>query len=187
MNIFEIAETFQLSLTKVKRMERAGVLIVDAGEGHPLAPAMRDNLRNQQDLSVLQLLALIETPKVMAELRTRQSQAKKQIADLGDFRGSAMPLDLVKSVRLAAENDPKRVKAVIDWAKSVLPGSPVPYAFLGVRAGIAIIPAGRNDFLTRFAQALMNCRRSPEFAPYFRSEQRGSRKRMIYFNTALDL
>lgn len=187
MNIFEIAETFQLSLAKVKRMERLGVLIVDAGEGHPLAVAMRDNLRNNQDLSVLQLLALIETPKAMAELRTRQAQAKRQIAALGDYAGQAMPLDLVMAVRLASENDPKGVKAVIAWAKSVLPGDPVPYAFLGVRAAFKILQPGRADFLAKFARALLNCRKDPEFAGHWRTEKKGARKKTFYFNTGLDL
>jgi len=187
MNIFEINEKYQISLGKLKRLVRDGLLICDEGDGHPLAPAMRANLVRNQDLSVEQLLLLIEKPKIYAELKNRQSQARNQVKALGHYDIEAMPLDLVKAVNLAADDDPKGVKAVIAWVKSVLPGEPVPYAFLGVRAGIRILPAGRHAFLTKFARALLNCRKDPEFAGCWRTEQKSGRKRTLYFNPGLDL
>jgi hypothetical protein len=187
VNIFEINEKYQISLGKLKRLVRDGLLVCDEGDGHPLAPAMRANLMRNQDLSVEQLLLLIENPKIFAELKNRQSQARKQIAALGDYAQEAMPLALVSSVLKAAAGDAKGQAVMVAWVKSVLPGFPVPYAYLGVRAAIGILPIGRHDFLGKFAQALMNVRKDSEFAGWFRTDQIGSRKKTFYYNPGLDL
>lgn len=189
MNIFEINEKYQISLGKLKRLVREGLLVCDEGDGHPLAPAMRANLMRNQDLSVEQLLLLIDKPKIYAELKNRQSQARKQVAALGDYAIGAMPLELVKPINFAASGDDKNIKIVMAWIKETLTNAngEVSYAYLGVRAAIGILPVGRHDFLGKFAQALMNVRRDPEFAGWFRTDLIGSRKKTFYFNPELDL
>ena len=188
MNIFEINEKYGVSLPKLKRMQRDGVLICDAGEGHPLAPLMRANLAKRQALSVEQLLCLIERPSVYAELRTRQKDARAQIAALGDYASGKPAPSLLLAFQDAAENDPKSVQAVIDWAKSVLPGSPVPYSYLGVRAAQGVtVESARKNFLMKFPMALRNARKRPEFAGWFETIETKGRKVVNYFNPGLDL
>jgi hypothetical protein len=43
MNIHEIAEKYKLGLVKVRRMQRDGILVCDAGDGHPMAPHQGTN------------------------------------------------------------------------------------------------------------------------------------------------
>ena len=187
MNIFEISEKFNLSLTKIKNMQKHGILICDEGDGHPLAVAMRANLMRNQDLSVEQLLLLIENPKIYAELKNRQSQARKQIAALGDYEKEAMPAILAGRVLQAVENDEKAVKAVMAWIKSVLTMQEVPFGYLGVRMGMGIPKANRKDFLSKFAGALMAVRKHPDFVGWFRVDYQKNKKKVFYFNPGLDL
>ena len=173
MNIHEIAEKYKLGLVKVRRMQ---------GEGHPMVPAMRANLWRGQALSVAQLFALIESPEIFAELRTKQSQARAQIEALGAYDLDKPAASLLRSFADASENDSDAIKACIRWLKSILPVEPVPYAWLAVRVaqGITDVNA-RQDFLLKFGRAMHFVCLAPDFAGWHTMEKFGHGNRKIYF------
>lgn len=183
MNIFEIAEKFHLSVTKVKRMEKAGVLIATGPDGHPMAPAMRLNLSNKQPLSVDQLCVLIQHPGVIAELRGRQSDARDQIAALGDYAADKPAAQLVTDFVDAGTGDAKAIARMIDWLKQILPDrGAVNHQWVAVRAVQHITNhLARQDLIYRFSMALKNCRKHPDFQDWYHVETIAWQKRTIYF------
>lgn len=165
MNIFEIAEKFNLSVAKVKRMEKSGCLVATGSDGHPLAHLMRDSLSHKRPLSVEQLLVLIQQPTVMAELRKKQQDARAQIAALGDFKAHKPAPGLFATIDGAAQFDEASQRKLIDWLKLILPPEPVPHAWIAVRVAQDVSEGdGRDKLLAQLTKALANIRKHEAFA-----------------------
>nr|GAT42304.1 predicted protein [Mycena chlorophos] len=181
MNIHEISEKFGISLVKLRRMNKAGVLHCTSAEGHEHAPNMRQYLADNRPLSAVQLLALIGEPSLYAEMRGHRAKAKAQVDALGDYAADAPPVSLMRSIRDAADKDPDAIADLIDWLLRVLPGAGVPYAWIAVRAVQQVKnPNAQEELLGKFAKALHFCRTDPRFAPFVTDRQNKSRTVKIY-------
>jgi hypothetical protein len=183
MNIFEIAEKFNLSIAKVKRMEKAGLLVATGNEGHPLAPTMRQTLINRRPLSAEQLLVLVQEPTVIAELRQRQGDARAQIAALGDFKADKPEPSFFPVIVDAAGFDDAAQRKLIAWLQGILPGEPVAHAWIAVRVAQGVrAGSGRDELLNTLTKALANCRKHEAFKGWYGSTSLAGKSRAFYFN-----
>lgn len=181
MNIHEISEKYRITLPKLKRMQKAGLLICDAGDGHPLAASMRANLANKNSLSAEQIFVLIENPEVFAELRQRQDAARAQIRALGDYVADRPAPAVLADFREAAGNDPDAIRACMFWLKTVITENPVGYQWIAVRiAQLIKNPTARAEFLNLLRRALFNIKREPSFAAWFTVDKTGARTKTVF-------
>jgi hypothetical protein len=179
MNIFEVCERFNLSLLKARKMDKAGVLRLD--ENTPeIITEIRHWLSRGQPLTAAHLTELIDNPGSLLDLGKYSDRAEILIATLGPVKREAAPLKVAAYITDAAKNDPDAVQIIVDWIKSILPASPVSHNYIAVRLLLGLDPLDRPADIPRVPRVLLNCRKHPDFAGYWRTEQNKSRSVTIY-------
>lgn len=180
MNIFEIAEKFGISIYKLRKLEKAGHLLIDFGESEHGA-RIRYQMARGQPLTVGQQIEIVEDPSILRELGPYQTKAEKQLATLGDVRGEAAPIEVAAHISDAAmRRDKDSINVLICWMKAVIPVEPVNHNWLAVRLLMGI-PANIRKFdVPRIQYALLNCRKSTDFEGWWRVEKIKSRKQTLY-------
>jgi hypothetical protein len=140
---------------------------------------------------VARLLALIDAPDLLDELgavRPRYaSRAREQIRALGDMSHGMAPRDVTAAIPGAARGDDDESLKIADWLKGILPAAPVAHAWIVVRLLKPLNEFMRGQSAPLISPALLNMRKLPEFAGYWRSEKIGTRNQIRYFQPALDL
>ncbi|MCT2400600.1 hypothetical protein [Novosphingobium mangrovi (ex Huang et al. 2023)] len=179
MNIYEFCEQFRVPLGKARKMEKAGVLILDSGESE-YAAEIRLQLRKGQPLTVLQILHIIEDRGILSELWQYTEKAKGQFEALGNFNEEAAPKEVAYRIRDAAHRDDAAISVMVGWLMEAIPDEPVRHHWLAVRLLLGIPASVRKLEVPYIRSALLNCRKSPDFARWWRSEQVGSVSRTVY-------
>jgi hypothetical protein len=179
MNIYELANKFDISIRKVRKMQKAGVLLIDDTE-HPIADQMRLALSCGQPLSTVHLLALIKNPKLAWQLGSYEKRARTQAAALGDVKAGAAPLQIAAEICLAAQNDEDGISTLIAWMRETIPARPVGHHYIAVRLALGLPEQCRAEDVRRIPRALQNCRQRSSFAGWWRTEQVGTRNRIFY-------
>jgi hypothetical protein len=187
MNIHEISDKFGVSVGKLRKMNKAGVLICDES-ADPLLDECRYYLRRGQPLTVKHLLALIETPGKLDGIGKGREQAAAQIAALGVLEPA--PANVSAELSGAIMNEPDSVQTIMRWMMAAIPAhKEVTHYYLGVRLLLGLPEAQRAFEIPRLGRTIMNIRKRPEFAGWFRVVKQGSRNVTLYHRPtkALDL
>jgi hypothetical protein len=179
LNIFEISEQFSISVAKLRKMEKAGCLRVDSEENEAAA-SLRHYLARNQQMTVGQLMTLIESPSLYIELGKWSDRARTQVAALGDVKADAAPLDVTAYIDDAARGDPEALDVLTRWLQSVLPARPVGHAWVAVRLLIGLPENLRAYNVKKIPMALLNVRKLPDFAGWFIVEKIGTRTQTFY-------
>lgn len=185
MNIFEFADRFNVSLAKVRKMHKAGLLRIDESTREETA-SIRLHLARGQSLTAAMLCDLLEDPAIMLDLGGYASRAEKEIAALGKVREEAAPKIVAAFITDAAKNDEEAVNVLSGWLRTVIPAKPVGHAYIAVRLLLGLATNIREYDVPRIPRALLNCRQRPEFAAWWRTEKRGKRNVTIYCRPKLD-
>lgn len=180
MNLYEFSEEFRISIHKSRKMEKAGVLLLDSGESEHGAE-IRFQLSRGQSLTVAQLLAILEEPSILCELGRYRDKAESQLAALGNAREEAAPFEVAAHIMDAAlRRDAEAVGVLIGWMKAVIPAEPVNHYWIAVRMLMGLQPNIRKYDVPRIGRALLNCRNSPDFAGWWHVEKFRSRRVTLY-------
>jgi len=176
-SIHEMAQRYGVQMKKLRWMAREGALNCDAES--PITATILYTLRCGNRLTVSQCVALLETPALFETLGRKADKARKQIAELGSVRGA--PANIAAELAGAAAGDPASVQALVNWCKATIPpAGEVPHHYLAVRLLMAV-PANLRQFEEkRLPRVLLNCRRSEEFAGWWRIAPMGSRGITLY-------
>ena len=131
MDAFEIAERCDISLKKTRKLAKAFSL--RTGRKDERAAKMRLKLCRDEQLSVWQLMALLNEGSLFRKLGKYESRALAQTYVLGNVRAGVAPVAVRKHIEGAASAHRERVDAIMRWLKTVLPPSPVSYHWIAVR------------------------------------------------------
>lgn len=184
MNIYEVARDFKISLSKLRKLDKAGLLRLDKSD--PIVDAMRFYLGKGKPLTVPQLVALVESPALIEDLGDKAGTALAQVAMLN--APTAAPFEVAAEIDQAARGDLDAIGRIVPWLKSTLIAAEsqghgvVGHHYLAVRLALAS-PAGLRDYnMARIPRALLNCRRYPGFAGWWRVGAKGSSNVTQYGN-----
>lgn len=177
MNIYDFCERFRISQAKARKMEKAGVLNLDTVAAGNL-DAMLDLLRRGKPLTAMQLVELIETPATLIDLGRYAGDAKGQIDALGPIEPA--PREIAAHVTEAAKGDADALAIVLAWIHSIVPDKPVSHAHIAVRLILALPESIRKYDVPRIPRLMLNCRKHPDFAGWWRLEKRKGRNVTIY-------
>lgn len=176
MNIYEISEEHSISVTKLRKLERDGLLCVD-GQESQTAAALRYHLRRNQIMTVAQVLQLIDAPGLVIELNRWAERARTQLEALGDVKATQAPRDVTAYIDDAARGDAEAIAILLRWLQIVLPTRPVPHAWVGVRLLVGLPENLRAYNIRRVPLALLNVRKQPEFAGWWHLASTGGTER----------
>ncbi|TXH82289.1 MAG: hypothetical protein E6Q77_06575 [Rhizobium sp.] len=193
MNIYEVASAFKISVSKLRKLDKAGLMRLD--KAHPLTDSMRFYLGKGKPLTVAQLVALVEDATIIEQLGDKAGVALAQVAMLG--APSAAPFEVVAEIDQAARGDNDAICRVLPWLKSTIltaqsQGQPtIGHHYLAVRLVLGSPASLREYNMARIARALLNCRRHPGFEGWWRVRPQGAGTVTQYGNfgggVALDL
>lgn len=178
MNIHEISLKAHIPIKALKRLVDMKLLKVDPEPD--ISAALRFHLRGGAQLSVPQLLALIDEPDVIETLGRFTERARAQIAALGDFSASSAPPEVTAYIMEAGQGDDAAARTIALWAKSVLPTREVRHAWLAVRLLAPLPPHLRKQCGKLVTLALAYARKQPEFEGYWRNVTVGKTKTIAY-------
>lgn len=185
MNAYEIAERFDLSLSKSKKIAKALSLPVTTKDAR--IAAIRLHLSRGCQLSTKQLLLLIKEPALRPKLGKYDSLVYPQMYALGNVPASTAPIQVTAYIAGAASGDPESVKIIVDWLKQILPSAPVRYQWIAVRLLIGQWPMlGHADF-RRINLVMKNVRNHPEFFYWWDFEPIGTGWSTVYRRPRFDL
>ena len=187
MNIHELANASGIGLGKLRKLEKLGALKLD--KESEFVEELRFFMARNQRLTVAHMLTLLGEPAAIDELGAisprMASRAREQMAALGDVKGSAAPSQVTAAIPDAAKGDDDAALIIAQWLIGVLPADPVSHAWVAARLLYPLNEYLREANARLVGLALLNVRKLPEFAGYWRSEKIGARNETRYF--ALDL
>ena len=167
MDIYQASERFNISLTKLRRMQKAKILVVDSENPH--VGKIRSYIGRRRSIPVLELLHLVENPETLIELGDRAGQAESELAALELAEGCEAPNAVIGAIDRAATNDPEAVETLCDWMKATIPAArEVTYSFLAIRLLLNQGPAVSSYIASRIPRAFLNVRSCEEFAGHCR-------------------
>lgn len=184
MNIYEVAAQFKISVAKLRKLDKAGLLRLDKAD--PIIDAIRFYLGKGQPLSVAQLVYLVENPAAIEHVGDKASVAMTQVAMLN--APTAAPFEVAAEIDQAARGDDDAICKIIPWLKTTILTAKsqghgvVGHHYLAVRLALGC-PAGLREYnMARIPRALLNCRRHPGFAGWWRVGAKGSSNVTQYGN-----
>lgn len=180
---FEIAEGCDISLKKARKVAKAFSL--RTGRKDERSAKMRLKLSRNLQLSVRQLLTLLNEGALFRKLGKYEDRARAQTFALGNVRAGVAPLEVIQHIEGAAAGLPESVNVIMRWLKSVLPPWPVPSHWIAVRLLIDRWPNLRNRDYCHVHQALENVRAHPEFKEWSGKKPVGSQNPMFYHQPKL--
>lgn len=187
MNIYQLSVKAQIPVVRLRKLEKLGALKVD-GENE-FIDRLIFHMRKNSVLTAAQCLTLIEASDLLDELHAAKpryaKRAREQLQILGDVLPAAR--EATAAIAGASRGDDDESLIVAEWLKSILPSDPVPHAWVAVRLLKPLNEFQREQSSPLISPALLNMRKLPEFAGYWRSEKFGTRSVIKYFQPALDL
>ena len=137
-------------------------------------------VRSRGGFTTPHLVALIEDPSLLDDLGCHADKARKQLALLGD-PVEAAPIEAHAHVTFASQGEEDSVLQIIKWCKAVIPSErAVTHHYLAVRLLLGIPKCIRHFDERRMQQAMLNCRKHPQFEGWWRVEKTGSRNVTYY-------
>lgn len=186
MNIHEMSNRTGVSLSTLRKLDRLGVLKVDAESD--AAAAIRFHLTRNQQMTAAQFLAVLDDRTLISELGRYSARCQAQLDGLGAVEATLAPKSVTAEIPQAARGDDDAALVIAEWLMSILPADPVPHAWPAVRLLMPLNEFLREQYAPLINLALLNVRRLPEFALCWRSEKIGDRNQIRYFSkTTLDL
>lgn len=183
MNIYQLSLKAGLSVTKLRKLEKLGALKTDGDTS--FLDSLVFHMRGNQQLTAAQLLTLVEAPDLVDELGAVKpryaSRVREQVRALGDLAHGLAPRDVTAAIVGASRGDDDEGLIIADWLKIALPVDPVPHAWVTVRLLKPLNEFMRGQTAPLISPALLNVRKLPEFAGWWRSEKIGSRNQIRYF------
>lgn len=184
MNIHQLGNRTGISLAILRKLDKLKVLKIEAESD--AAAEIRFHLMRNQRMTVAQCLTLIADPSLVDELGKYATRASAMLLELGDVQGA--PNEVAAEISQAAKGDDDAALVIAQWLMQVLPAGTVPHAWVAVRLLLPLNEFMRVQYLSLVGLALMNVRRLPEFAGYWRSVKIGGKNEIRYFAVdALDL
>jgi hypothetical protein len=181
MNIHELSRRSGLSLTKLRKLERLGVLNVDAE--HDAAERLRWQIGRNPKLTLSHALELYDDPTIFDSLANYEARVREQFAKLGKVEPA--PKLVAFQVVDASAGKVDAARAIAAWLRSVLPVEPVPYLWIALRLTCGLSGEIRKGAVNRANTALAHVRRLDEFAGYWH-EEREAGKISIRYHKPLD-
>lgn len=184
MNILELSRASRIGLAKLRRLESDGYL-TGLDDPDPILAPMLHYIARKGQLTVEHLVALIESPELVAELGRYTDRARSQLAELGTM--APAPQRIAAEISGAAAGEPEAVAAVLEWAQGHLrhASAPVTHAWLAVPL-LAAVPSNLRDYeAPRLRRVMLNLRRHKDFAGWWHVEGEGS-KRVTYYHCPID-
>lgn len=188
MNIHDLAARTGISLKILRKLEKINVLKLDPENA--LAAELRFSLSRQSQLSVMDLLTLLENPDIFGDLRQYDERAREQVARLGDVTSGAAPKHVTAEIPNAAKGDRRAALVIADWLKGILPAGPVGYHWVAARLLFPLNPFLRKENSKHVIRALLIVRAQPEFAGWWHVRKIHKVDRAEYFraaNVSLDM
>lgn len=186
MNLLEFCAEFAISLPKARKMLKKNVLRLDENMSDE-AISIVAKLRNGDNLSALQLCALIESPSLVIDLGRYAGKAQEQLDAIGNAKAEAAPKQVAAYISEAAKGDkaePETFSILIPWLQSVIPSVPVPHTFVGTRLLLGIAPSVRKFDAFKLSRALLECRKREEFADWWHVSRDGTKSHTLYHKPA---
>lgn len=183
MDAFKIAEGCDISLKKARKVAKA--LSLRTGRKDERAAKMRLKLSRNLQLSVAELLMLLNESALFRKLGKYENRAFAQTYALGNVRAGVAPMNVIKHIEAAAAGNRESVEIVMRWLKGVLPPWPVSYHWIAVRLLFDKWPDIRSRHTWRIDQALKNIRAHPGFEGWSGKRPVGSYNPMFYHRPKL--
>lgn len=179
MNIFEIAEKFDVSLRTLRRLEKGGVLRCKPRD--PILDALQYSLAKGNALSVAQLAALIDNPDWLLDLGRYAGAAEIQLEGVGKPREEAAPRSVTLHLEDAARGDPAAAAKIGTWIVGMLPEHPVNYAYVGSRLFYGVPETQRKSAIGRIGKAVTAAKRHAPLIDCWRMIGRANNQRTEFF------
>lgn len=183
MDAFEIAERCDISLKKARNVAKA--LSLRTGRKDERSAKMRLKLCRNRQLSVWELMALLNEASLFRKLGKYENQALAQTYALGNVRAGVPPVDVRKHIEGAALGHRESVGVLMRWLKSVLPPAPVSYHWIAVRLLFDRWPELRSRDTWLVNEALKHVRARPEFEGWWSKRSVGSYNPVFYHRPKL--
>ena len=184
MDIYQISETYGISMRKLRLLEKAKLLRLDAENGS--LAKIRYYVAKRRTIPALHMVYLVENPESVFDLGNRAGEAQRQIDALELEADSAAPLAIAMTIDLAATRDnPGAVQGLADWLLSILPSEPVSYSYIAVRLLLGAKPGARALIASRLPKALLNVRALECFEGCSYVEKVSGRNATFYVNQKL--
>lgn len=186
-DIYEISTRYNISIKKLRAMERKGVLRTTESEKPELSRILY-NLRKGNRLSALHCALLIDDTDLIFDLGGYELSIKQQLEELGDASSEAAPAHIVMRIDSAAKGHPERVEALEAWMKETIPtGKEVSHHYLAVRILLGVKPSMRPFIAKWIARAFLNVRNRKSFSNWYTlREKRFSRNATFYHRPKID-
>lgn len=183
MNIYEMSQRTNISVSKLKKLQRLDVLKVDPE--NPVAALLRFHLARNQQLTAAHTLALLAAPEILDQLGKYTDRAKAQLAAIGSV--TAAPRNVTAAIFEAGRGDAGEAETLAAWLRDVLPREAVPYHWVAVRLLYGLPDTLKKQYAKRLNIALANVRKLESFAGYWTPEEIGVRNKIIYHQPKLAL
>lgn len=190
MNIFDIQRKTNISLKNLRKLKK---LKIDFGhldsepDMYMHAAKIRYILMRKSQLSVDQLLQLIEDPAIYGELKKYAAVGAAQVAQLGDFKAEAAGSHVTAEIDDAAAGDAQAALALARWLQGILPMYPVSHHWVAVRLLYPLNKFLREQSASRISLALMHMRKIEDFRPYWNSVENSQGRKSIKYSQPLDI
>ena len=183
LNIYEISEQFKIPLTKLRRLEKLGLLKTKPYERTVMESAIAV-ARHGKPLSARQLVQFTQMPERIKEAGDYARAIRAQVKALGDVAGEAMRGDLDSLLMLAAmSKDPGCIADIAKYIAGVIPAGGCGYAYIAVRLLHGVAP-NMLDFAAGYvSRAIAMARRDPALAGMSATEN----GRTKFFQKSFDL
>ena len=181
LTLLEFCDKFKISHHKAKKMQREGVLLLAEETSLDLA-RIRETFMHGNELSALEMCAIIETPSLLTQLGRYAARALDQIETLDDPMNAQAPRDIALSVMDAANGDEDAIAAFVDWLRRALPGdgSAVGYHWIAVRLMLPLNASVRKHEGEKIRRALARARKHEAFAGWWKYERKSGRNVTVY-------
>lgn len=174
MDIYQISDKFNVSAAKLRKLDKAGLLRTNPENS--IATEIRYYLGKGKQLTVKQLVALLDNPALLFDLGNRAHQAEMQLRSLGRCQDEKAPLEIVAEIDQAARGDLNVVAKILPWLKEIIPATgTVGHHYIAVRLVLGSLPGLREYNAARISPALLNCRRHPNFSGWWNVSNGASR------------
>jgi len=184
MDIYTLARKARVPLKTLRRIEKFGALKVDK-ESEQISQLLF-HMRGNMKFTLPMLLWLIDDPALIDELGyisgTYAKRAEAQLRTLGDVKATGAPIDVTAEIQEASKGNADAALVLAQWLMNVLPDErTVSYHWIAARLLSPLNAFLREQNAPWITLALLNVRRLPEFAGYWKSVSIGARNEIQYF------
>lgn len=172
MNIHEISDKSGIAVRSLRKLETMGVLRCDPP--NEILDSMIYMLGRGQQLTVMQLVTLVEKPEMLLDLGKHAARASAQLDALGEVEPA--PRHIVAEIDDAASGKEAAAMVLAIWLQQIIPeNDTVGHHYLAVRLLLGAPENMRKYIYARIPKALLNVRALDRFAGWSSSVSRGGK------------